>query len=94
MFTHLSGKFTVFESELHDHSERQKNNRLPSPIRTAVEEMTHKGLTEGQIRKAVPVLHPNLTSDTKIKNVVQDTRQQTRTQINYRAHFSRFIRKI
>ncbi|CAF1174096.1 unnamed protein product, partial [Didymodactylos carnosus] len=71
----------VFESELHDHSQRQENNRLKSPIRTAVREMTHTGLTQGQIRKAVPVLHPNLTIDTKIKNVVQYTRQQTRTQI-------------
>ncbi|CAF4604178.1 unnamed protein product, partial [Didymodactylos carnosus] len=58
-----------FESELHDHSQRQENNRLKSPIRTAVQEMIHKGLTQGQIRKAVSVLHPNLTIDTKIKNV-------------------------
>ncbi|CAF1538211.1 unnamed protein product [Didymodactylos carnosus] len=43
--------------------------------------MTHTGLTQDQIRKAVSVLHPNLTIDTKIKNVVQYTRQQTRTQI-------------
>jgi hypothetical protein len=46
-----------------------------------VQEMTRQGLTEGQICKAVSVLHPNLTADTKIKNVVQYTRQQTRTQI-------------
>ncbi|CAF1469288.1 unnamed protein product, partial [Didymodactylos carnosus] len=77
----LDGKFTPFESELHDHSQRQENNRLKSPIRTAVQEMTHTGLTQGQIRKAVSGLHPNLTIDTKIKNVVQYTRQQTRTQI-------------
>ncbi|CAF1552010.1 unnamed protein product, partial [Didymodactylos carnosus] len=77
----LDGKFTVFESELHDHSQRQENNRLKSPIRAAVQEMTHTGLTQGQIRKAVSVLHPNLSIDTKIKNVVQYTRQQTRTQI-------------
>ncbi|CAF1388465.1 unnamed protein product [Didymodactylos carnosus] len=77
----LLGKFTVFESELHDHSQRQENNRLKSPIRTTVQETTYKGLTKGQIRKAVSVLHPNLTIDTKIKNVVQYTRQQTHTQV-------------
>ncbi|CAF1127739.1 unnamed protein product, partial [Didymodactylos carnosus] len=59
----------VFESGLHDHSQRQENNRLKPPIRTAVQEMTHQGLIQGQIRTAVSVLHPNLTTDTKIKNV-------------------------
>ncbi|CAF0752489.1 unnamed protein product [Didymodactylos carnosus] len=73
-----SKQTNVFESELHDHSQRQENNRLKSPIRTAVQETTYKGLTQGQIRKAVSVLQPNLTIDTKIKNVLQYTRQQTR----------------
>ncbi|CAF4668409.1 unnamed protein product, partial [Didymodactylos carnosus] len=76
-----NNKFTVFKSESHNHDQRNDTSRLKSPIRDTVRQMSDKGMTQTQIRKAVSVIHPSLTVDTKIKNIVQYSRLKTRKSI-------------
>ncbi|CAF4506945.1 unnamed protein product [Didymodactylos carnosus] len=76
-----NNKFTVFKSESHNHDQRNNTTRLKSPIRDTVRQMSDKGMTQTQIRKAVSVIHPSLTVDAKIKNIVQYSRLKTRKSI-------------
>ncbi|CAF1149196.1 unnamed protein product [Didymodactylos carnosus] len=77
-----NNKFTVFKSESHNHDQRNDATRLKSPIRDTVQQMSDKGMTQTQIRKAVSVIHPSLTVDTKMKNIVQYSRLKTRKTID------------
>jgi hypothetical protein len=64
------GHYQIFYSEQHEH-EPLENTSLPIEIRALVRDLALKGLTIAQIKKTMEVLHPDISIDTKIRNIVQ-----------------------
>ncbi len=64
------GHYQIFYSEQHEH-EPLENASLPIEIRALVRDLALKGLTIAQIKKTMEVLHPDISIDTKIRNIVQ-----------------------
>ncbi|CAF1616548.1 unnamed protein product, partial [Didymodactylos carnosus] len=74
---HVVGTYQLYSSSCHNHQQRADSNRLLSPIRDNIRQMTDKGLTAVQIKKIMKVLHPDLFIDSKVLwyDAVMGTRQ-------------------
>jgi hypothetical protein len=64
------GHYQIFYSKQHEHQPLENTN-LPIQIRPLVRNLALKGLTIAQIKETMKVLHPHISIDTKIRNIVQ-----------------------
>ncbi|CAF4627714.1 unnamed protein product, partial [Didymodactylos carnosus] len=77
------GIFTIYASNSHSHNERNQTTRVPSPVRDNIRLMYENGLTLVQIKKAVKVAYPQVTSDTQIQDVARWHRQNSRSSMKF-----------
>ncbi|CAF1495525.1 unnamed protein product, partial [Didymodactylos carnosus] len=80
---HVDGTYQLYSSSCHNHQQRADSNRLLSPIRDDIRQMTDNGLTAVQIKKVMKVLHPDLFIDSKIKSAVEYKHQQNCCRIKF-----------
>ncbi|CAF4636106.1 unnamed protein product, partial [Didymodactylos carnosus] len=86
---HVDGTYQLYSSSCHNHQQRADSNRLLSPIRDNIRQMTDDGLTAVQIKKIMKVLHPDLFIDSKIKSAVEYKQQQNRCRIKFTKNYIR-----
>ncbi len=64
------GIYQVFSSQHHEH-ETLETSIVPVEIRSIIRDLALNGLSVGQIRKTMEVLHPNISIGMKIKHIVE-----------------------
>ncbi len=76
------GIYQVLSSEHHEH-ESLENSIVPVEIRSIIRDLALNGLSVGQIRKTMEVLHPDISIGKKIQHIVEYEKKKNRADITF-----------